>query len=205
MNSAPNKPQRPQNLSSANHRQKLDINIPIEQLTINDDLQTTEDINIPDIPSSAPRYTETFLSTHFSQTITLLNELPTNLRACNIHFDNELHSTAQKLILVIEVLEEIEAEDWDEIKSTETGQALIAGMEAVEKEILDSGDFSDEGMRGVCKAAWTLMDVIDGFIGGPIRRGPDDRILRSFLEQDGKGGRDEEGQEGGVNGEDMLT
>ncbi|TID21661.1 hypothetical protein E2P81_ATG04929 [Venturia nashicola] len=164
MTSALNKSQRTESLLVPNESQETDGDLCIEQLTLNSPSKIPNDIDIRDRPQTQ-NYTETFLSTHFAPTITLLNQLPRDLRACNIHFDNELRRTAQKLIEVTETLAIIEEEDWEAIKATGTGQSLVVGMEAVEKEILNSNDFSDAGMEGVCNAAWKLMGVIDGFIG----------------------------------------
>lgn len=135
MYAASNKSARTQQTSTRNHRQQeTDINNSINHLTINDHSKTTEEIDI-DIPSLAPKYTETFLSTHFSTTISLLQALPKDLLACTIYFDNELSLTTEKLTRVSVALEEA-IEDWDSIEPTETGQQLINGMEEVEKAIL---------------------------------------------------------------------
>lgn len=172
MDPIPNHSQRSENLSAtANQTQEIVLDLSISQLEINDDSQPPETPNNIDISNrshqteTAPRYTESSLSTHFSPTLALLDHLPKSLRACTIHFDNELVSLANNLTTVTKALEGIEAEDWKEIRRTETGRKLVAGMEKVEKEILNSDAFSDHGMQGVCNAAWALMGVIDGFLG----------------------------------------
>ncbi|QDS74580.1 hypothetical protein FKW77_008226 [Venturia effusa] len=154
-------------IPAGSQRLGTDTGLSLDELATKDSSQPDPNINLTNTPTAASKEsTESSLATKFATTITLLHQLPAALHGCTVYFNDELSLTTQKLTTVTLSLEEIiEAEDWGQIEDTEIGKSLLRGMKAVERAVLSSDAFSDEGMQGVCNAAWKLAGMVEAVVG----------------------------------------